>query len=230
VPLRQIARLIGVERKTIRRWLRTGHPPTWRKPPRPRMLDHFSDYLEQRWADGCRNAAQLWREMVARGFPGRPSIVRTWAGQRRKTDPDPNPLPRDAAGGVWKPPYGRDVVRLIMAEVTCLSAVDRAFVTQLLQSEPELSAVVALAKRFQQALGCKAPFDVETWLGEAKGSALVGFAQGIESDAEAVSAAFSEPWSTSPVEGHINRLKTIKRSMYGRASYDLLRQRILTAA
>jgi transposase len=59
---------------------------------------------------------------------------------------------------------------------------------------------------------------------------LLSFADGINRDAAAVRAAFTEPWSTSPVEGHMNCVKTIKLQMYGRANYDLLRQRILVAA
>nr|WP_282572105.1 transposase [Roseomonas acroporae] len=68
------------------------------------------------------------------------------------------------------------------------------------------------------------------WTAEARDSALVSFARGIGRDIAAVVAAMTTPWSTSPVEGHINRLKTIKRSMYGRAGFGLLRSRVLQAA
>jgi transposase len=57
----------------------------------------------------------------------------------------------------------------------------------------------------------------------AKGSLLNGFARGLERDKDAVVAAIATSWSTSPVEGHITRLKAIKRSMYGRAGFHLLR-------
>jgi transposase len=56
------------------------------------------------------------------------------------------------------------------------------------------------------------------------------FVDGINRDAAAVRAALTEPWNTSTVEGHINRVKTIKRQLYGRANYDLLQQRVLAAA
>jgi transposase len=56
------------------------------------------------------------------------------------------------------------------------------------------------------------------------------FAAGIQRDKAAVQAGLSLPYSTGPVEGHINRLKLIKRSMYGRAEFDLLRQRVLCAS
>ncbi|MEK8110385.1 transposase [Micromonospora sp. M12] len=49
------------------------------------------------------------------------------------------------------------------------------------------------------------------------------------SDRDAVVAGLTQPWSSGPVEGHVNRIKTIKRQMYGRANLDLLRKRVLTS-
>lgn len=69
-----------------------------------------------------------------------------------------------------------------------------------------------------------------TWIEKAKNSgigALKNYAAGLEQDYDAVKAAVSLTWSNSQVEGQINRLKNIKRQMYGRASFDLLRKRVL---
>jgi transposase len=71
---------------------------------------------------------------------------------------------------------------------------------------------------------------LKAWIDAARGSALDSFVTGIERDKAAVVAAIATPWSTSPAEGQINRLKAIKRSMYGRAGFELLRQRVLIAA
>jgi transposase len=71
------------------------------------------------------------------------------------------------------------------------------------------------------------------WLGTAEASAcpeMRGFARGLRQDAAAVQAAMTEPWSNGPVEGQVNRLKMIKRQMYGRAGFTLLRARVLAAA
>jgi transposase len=70
----------------------------------------------------------------------------------------------------------------------------------------------------------------DAWLEAARASELRSFADEIDRDGAAVRAALTEPWNTSPVEGHINRVKTIKHQMYGRANYDLLRQRVRAAA
>jgi transposase len=71
---------------------------------------------------------------------------------------------------------------------------------------------------------------LDRWLAAAKGSALAGFADGLARDLAAIRAALSLPWSTGPVEGQISHLKTIKRTMCGRAKCDLLRHRVLEAA
>jgi transposase len=77
------------------------------------------------------------------------------------------------------------------------------------------------------------PDQLDSWLNDCRTSAITKlktFAGGVERDKAAVSAALSEEWSTSPVEGHITRLKLLKRQAYGRASLGLLRQRLLAAA
>ena len=88
MTIRGIARALGVGRKTVRRWLRAGHAPTWRHADRGRsILDPFRDYLEMRWAAGYRNGTGLWREIRERGFSGQSGIVRQWATRQRRQDP-----------------------------------------------------------------------------------------------------------------------------------------------
>ena len=77
------------------------------------------------------------------------------------------------------------------------------------------------------------PDHLDPWLARAAESPLTPlqrFAKGIRDDYEAVKAGVTLPWSNGPVEGHINRLKTLKRQMFGRATLDLLQQRFLLAA
>lgn len=82
----------------------------------------------------------------------------------------------------------------------------------------------------QQVLDQRDDAGLEQWIADATASELASPAAGIGRDIEAVRAAITQPWSTSPVEGQINRLKTIKRQMYGRGAYPLLRSRLLAAA
>ena len=93
VSITRIAAELGTERKTVRRWLRLGHTPSWKQPASGSVLDPFVNMLTRRWNEGCRNAAQLWRELIALGFRGRPSTVRHWVGKRRRaTGPSPRRL------------------------------------------------------------------------------------------------------------------------------------------
>jgi hypothetical protein len=75
--------------------------------------------------------------------------------------------------------------------------------------------------------------DLDPWLAECRASpvpALRNFAANLEQEGDATRAAVTLPWSTGPVEGRINKLKLIKRSSYGRATLELLQQRVLHAA
>ncbi len=68
VPIRRIARRLGMARNAVRRWLRAGAAPVYRRAPGSSALDRHRAYGERRWAEGCRNSAQLWRELRDRGF------------------------------------------------------------------------------------------------------------------------------------------------------------------
>jgi transposase len=223
----RIARVVGLDTKTVRGWLRNGGPPTWRKRPRRTALDPYRAHLERRWSEGCRNAATLWRELVTRGFHGHARVVRAWATQRRKLFPDSRDVP---AGMTWKPPSIVHTARLLQADPTTLSDMDQAFVKRLRTQARGMAAEIDLANRLRQMLRKETAEDLETWLGATKGTALTAFATGLRKDLDAVKAALVLPWSTSPAEGQINRLKMLKRSMYGRAGFTLLRQRVLNAA
>jgi transposase len=226
----RISRLLGLDRKTLRRWLRAGAVPLWRKSRRGSMLDPHQEHLERRWAEGCRNAARLWRELVALGFPGRPATVRAWATQRRKAEPDPSRVLLIARGQPWRPPSGRRVARLLMAEAGTLPEADRAFVTRLLEEVPALTAAITAAQRLARLLRRQSDEALDAVLAAAADTQLAGFVAELRKDIAAVQAALDLPWTTSPVEGQIGRIKMIKRTMYGRAGFELLRARVLHAA
>jgi transposase len=224
VSLSRIAALLGAERKTVRGWLRRGHAPLWSKPKRGGVLAPHAAFLDRRWAEGCHNAAQLWRELVALGFSGRPATVRKWAGQRRATEPHP------ARASVWQLPSRRRVAHLLMADAATLGEAEHTFVTRVLDAEPNLAEALAVAKRLHRVLRRDASETLTDVLAAAEKTSLAHFAAQLQRDAEAVQAALELPWTTSPAEGQISRIKMLKRTMYGRAGFDLLRARVLHAA
>ncbi|WP_145144478.1 ISL3 family transposase [Roseomonas gilardii] len=228
--LSAMSRHLGADRKTLRRWLQVGAIPTWQQPRRGSLLDPHRDHLERRWTEGCHNAAGLWRELVALGFMGGSAMVRTWATQRRRADPTASRAPMLVSGKPWQPPSGRRVARLLMAEAVTLIQPDQAFVARLLEEVPALAATITAAKRLAAALRRRSSETLDDVLAAAAATPLADFVTTLRKDIAAVNAALSLPWTTSPAEGQINRIKMIKRTMYGRAGFDLLRARVLHAA
>ena len=86
------------------------------------------------------------------------------------------------------------------------------------------------AKRLSDLLRRKSQESLEGVLNHAAATALRQFVAGLRRDGKAIQAALDLPWTTSPAEGQINRLKMLKRTMYGRASFDLLRARVLNCS
>ena len=219
-----VAASLGTERKTIRRWLRAGGAPLWSKPPRTSILKPYQAHLERRWAEGCHNASLLWREIAQLGFTGRPGVVLHWAKARREKTSQAN---KRAAMSV---PSGCALTRLVMADPEALPKTERSLVLHLLVQLPPLADAIAVAKRLNALLRRKASDSLDLILDAADRTPLEEFAAGLRRDIDAIQAALDLPWTTSPVEGQVNRLKMLKRTMYGRAGFRLLRARVLHAA
>jgi len=152
VSVARIARLIGAERKTIRRWLRAAGAPLWRKPPRATLLAPCHDHLDRRWNEGCHNAALLWRELVQLDYSGRSGTVRKWATQRRNSEPRETGKLPETAIAARDFLSGRKLARLLTADTNALPTDEQAFVLQLLAQVPSLANAIAVAKRLNALL------------------------------------------------------------------------------
>ena len=233
IPPKVIAPMLGMSRRSVERWLAAGGAPDHARPPTPTLLDRFEGYLEHRWATGCRNAVQLHRELTSKGCTASFQTVARWATQHRVREPAREPTPAVLAEASvharWKPPSVRRCAWLLTQPDEQLKPEERAFIAHLSASAPDLSRAATLAGAFAKMIRERTVETLDGWLISAEASELRGFAAGLRRDEAAVRAALTEPWSTSPVEGQINRLKALKRQMYGRAKYDLLRSRVLAA-
>lgn len=129
-----------------------------------------------------------------------------------------------------QPPSDRCIARMLMTNATTLPKPERAFVEDLLEKAPSLAATAEVAKRLALLLRRKSLEDLDAVLTAAEATPLARFVAELRKDPPGVRAAFDMRWTTSPVEGQIGRLKMIKRTMYGRAGFDLLRARVLHAA
>lgn len=223
-----ISRRVGVSRATILRWLGAGTFPERRAGPRrAATLTPHAAYFHQRWAEGCHNATQLWRELRdAHDFRGGLSTVRDWVylylrgrAPRTPAAAEPrtaHPAPRRAA---W----------LFTTTADALTSPEMAYVNAVCAACPALATVRTLAADFRRMLMAHAPNALGAWLAAAQAGGLRCLATRLERDRDAVLAAILFRWSNGQVEGQVNRLKLVKRSMYGRASFPLLRRRVLAA-
>jgi transposase len=227
-----ISRKLGVGRKTIRRFLRAGEFPERAVPRRPSRLDRFRKYLEQRWSEGCHNATQLWREIQEQGYRGCRGMVANCVASFRA----PGTKYFRAAGEMNKSrrnqraPSPAQAASLLMRNPDKLVARDRDWLTLLLGSHPDLAVMYSLVQDFSALIRNRNAAGLGDWIQRAvhaKIPALTSFVAGLGRDHAAVEEAFRSPWSNGQVEGQVHRLKLIKRQMYGRAGFVLLRRRVL---
>lgn len=225
VPVRHIARDLALSRNTVRRWIRGEQPELHR--PRLHSLDPWRAVLEQRWAEGCRNGAQLWRELRDAGFAGGLRVVTEWASRQRLAALATEPAAATTSRTASYP--ARRVARMLTAGLP-LPEPERTYIQRLLELSPALAAVRDLAFRFGALVRAHTADALSPWLADAEESELSGFAAGLRQDEQAVRAALMLPWSSGQVEGQVTRLKLVKRQGYGRAGLDLLRARLIRAA
>ena len=228
-PLPRSPPTLGLSRNTVRRFARAASPEellvndgTGR---RPSILDEHEAYLRERWNSGCTNAAQLWQEIRDRGYPGSYRQVRDYLARFRGNAAVPAPAP--------VPPKVRAVTAWIMTSPDQLDDADQASLDAILAASPELAAVTASVRAFAAIMNERRGRKLlEPWMTAALATgepALRSFVTGLRADQDAVTNGLSLPWSSGAVEGHVNRIKMLKRQMYGRASPDLLRRRVLLA-
>jgi transposase len=233
MSLRKIGEELGLARNTVRKYLRQAPEPP-RPTPRPlraSQLDPYEDYLLQRWSQGERNAAQLHREIRERGYPGSASLVRAYVSHLRTTTADGSP-PRSRKERA-KALSPRALRWLLTHKREDLDQEEQERLDQLLDLEPSVETIYTLLQAFLKMVREQRHQDLPSWMEQAVASGipeLRSFVAGIERDYDAVHAALRLPWSQGITEGKVNKLKTLKRVMYGRAGFPLLRQRLLHAA
>ncbi len=190
---------------------------------RASLLDRFKPYLAERIASGYLKASVLHREVVAQGFTGGYGIVRDFVEQHRAR-PDLRAIP--------KPLSTRQVTGWICRHPDNLTDHDTTRLTTILGNCPELRTAAELVRSFAAIMTQRHGHRLGVWLARAEQANLPGinrFVNGVNSDLDAVTAGLSLPFSSGPVEGNVNRIKMLKRQMYGRAGFDLLCKRVLLA-
>lgn len=129
-----------------------------------------------------------------------------------------------------KVPSVRSIARMMTLKRDPLTKAETIMVAAIDAGTPTLVKVRTLIDRFQAMIRGRVVVDLDRWIADASPSLLVSFVRGIEHDLAAVRAAITEPWSNGQTEGQVNKLKLVKRQMYGCAKIDILEARLLGAA
>ena len=235
-----IAQQVGLSLRTVQRDLRTATFAGRRR--RSDLgesgLNPYKPYLLERWNAGCYTAMRLFRDLRQRGYAGGYGVVAAYARRLRQAQGLPpghrrarQPLPA-VAEPACQPLTPRRATWLVLRRETKRTEAEAQQLAQLREQQAEVTEAIELAQAFTQLVRQRQPASLDPWLQRASAStveAIQRFAAGLYEDYAAVKAGVTLPWSTGPVEGHINRLKMLKRQMFGRARLALLSRRFVRA-
>jgi transposase len=236
VPIQEIARRLGMHRETVSRFIRAGTFPERASRSYSRKTDSFLPHLRHRWEEGCHSAVQLLEELRLQGFDGSYELVRRRVARWRTAKPHGPSASKQAATPKTerKRLSSRRVAWLLVKSQDDLDHQEQAMAQALGEHCPALKSASDLSRQFAAIVRQRKAESLAGWLARAGEpdvpAELRTFAAGLKDDLSAVTAALTLPWSNGQVEGQVNRLKLIKRQMFGRAKFDLLRQRVLNHA
>lgn len=222
----RIASCVGVSPSTVYRYLAHGQAPSGRhRDPAASVIDPYQAYVRKRWQEGCHKGVQICRELRELGYRGSErAVYRFLTSLRERPANEPNETELFSV---------KQVTWLFLREPTDLDEQEQQTLTAIRKSQEALETAYQLVQAFRSIVRHRQGDRLDAWLSavaKSQISELQTFASGIERDKAAVQAGLTLPYSNGLLEGHTNRLKLIKRSMYGRARFDLLRQRVLCAS
>lgn len=213
---RVIARALGISRGTVIRYIAENQVPDWQSDTyRSTQIDPYESYLRKRWKSGCRDVTTLWNELQQLGYTGRRQNVYRFVKRFQKKGPLRS---------------SRQLVWLFLKDPDDLLVEERDELRKIVNRSTTLQSVYQLVQTFVGMLAQQTSEGFDLWLVSMENCGvkkLQNFAKSLQQDYDAVKASLVYDWSNGQVEGQVNRLKTIKRQMYGRANFDLLRLRVL---
>jgi transposase len=224
-----IARQVGIGASTVQSWLAAGTFPERKPREQASQLDAYLPYLFQRWEDGCHNIACLFRELVEQGYKGsyasvRDNLLRLLPAGRKNEASSSSKVPALATS--------RQAAFLFLRRPEKLHVEEQEQLYTLRQINLEVDRAYDLVQQFAQMLRTRTGEPLEGWLDQAECSELPelqSFAAGIKKAKDAVRAGLTCWIKNGMVEGHVTKLKLIKRQGDGRAGFPLLRKRVLHA-
>jgi hypothetical protein len=221
-----ICRILGLDRTTVRRFARAASLGELlvKATNRVSKLDPFKPYLHQRWNQGCTDVPTLHAELQTRGWSGSIQAVRRYVRPFRHKPVAPPPVP-----AIPKP---REITGWILTRPDHLGAEEQAKLDEVRSRCPELEATTTHVSDFAEMMtGLNGDKDhLEAWMNNVDADNLPhlhSFTTGLRRDLHAVVNGLTTRFNSGPVEGIVNKIKYLKRQMFGRANFDLLRKRVL---
>jgi transposase len=220
------ARTLGLNPETVRRFAREPDVAALlvTATSRESKLDPHKPWIRQRWNEGTTDASVLHAELQERGWTGSVQAVARYVRPFRALPAAPPPAPAV--------PKTRQITRWLLSPPAALTDDELTQLAGIRARCPHLNTLAAHVTSFAEMMtglhGCR----LHQWLADVEADdqpQLHSFATGIRRDLQAVTAGLTLPYSSGPVEGNVNRIKAIKRQMYGRAGFALLRKRVLLA-
>jgi transposase len=227
MSLNAISKATALQRNTVRRYARAASAEALltQTPKRGSQLDPYLEYLAMRSEQDATNAVKLTAEIRRRGYRGSERSVRDLVSTWRTAPNAPSPTP-------VRSPTSRQVTMLMMRPRHKLAPDELTQLRGVLDRCEALRLVDELVTAFAGIARQRQGHHLDAWIAAARASdlpPLSRFATGLLADYDAVRAGLTLHWSSGAVEGNVTRIKAIKRQMYGRANFDLLRRRVLLA-
>jgi transposase len=235
-----IAQKLRVSKTTVFNYLRnsTFTERRQRSDQGRSLLNPYHNYILSRWNQGYCNTQRLYEEIRACGYIGGYATVsrftrylKSLSGAEPEKRSRKETFPKLSSQSQRALTPGR-ATALVLRRPEFRESDDDELLARLQAAHSDLGIAIELAQQFASLVRQRLPQQFDSWLDKAKNcsvSLLHSFAVGLESDYDAVKAGVTLSISNGPVEGHINRLKMLKRQMYGRAKIDLLERRFLLA-
>jgi transposase len=245
IDVANIARQLGLSRQTVYTYLQMKQPPARTRIYRKRdsLIGPYKDYLIRRWNEGCRSAQQMYREIAAQGYTGSNTAVGRFLAPLRATkgkarsfksvEPELATMVKPEEVKKKRPPTALQVAHWMTFKEDQRLDWQQAYLMQLCEADPHIAQTYELIREFTTMLREREGERFDEWLDrvEKQGvSELQSFANGLKKDYDAVKAGLTLEWSNGQTEGQVHRLKLLKRQMYGRGRFDLLRKRVLKRA
>ena len=240
-----IGKQMGLSPRTVQRWQHSFRTDSHRR-KRQAEFDRYAASVRRRWEGGCHNGLTIWRELKEQGYTGSSRMVNRYLQPLRQATAS------TSSGGLHpvspvatiKGPTAEHIASLGRYTLTQLQWLfvrwpdeltdeEQNVLAWLVEAHSSLATVYRLVQHFRQMIGSRAGQELEHWVQQCLGShirELVRFARGVQAEWKPVVAGLTQEASNGQTEGCVNRLKTIKRQMYGRAGFPLLRQRVLHTA